>query len=64
MEVQEYGCGSCASSLVFIKMWLQQHDTKLHSKTKCVYMYLLFGVKYDVQNAKMFIKNKFILKKK
>ena len=27
-------------------------------------MYLLFGVKYDVQNAKMFIKNKFILKKK
>ena len=64
MEVQEYGRGSCASSLVFIKMWLQQHDTKLHSKTQCIYMYLLFGVKYDVQNAKMFIKNKFILKKK
>ena len=30
VEVQEYGRGSYASSLVFIKMWLQQHDTKLH----------------------------------
>ena len=62
VEVQEYGRGSCASSLVFTKMWLQQHDTKLHKLNAC--MYLLFGVKYDVQNAKMFIKNNFILKKK
>ena len=30
VEVQEYGRGSYASSLVLIKMWLQQHDTKLH----------------------------------
>ena len=52
----EYGRGSCASSFVFIKMWLQQPGTELH-KSNIIYMYLLFGVKYDVQNAEMFIGN-------